>query len=176
MFFKPANVNISDEEANHFFSAIKSNEVKTVRTLIQQQPSYLTLKECGNTPLHALIVSTSSSFYKYRTGEGCNLSNMINVLLAPEIIGADIKNDCGQTALHIVMYRVESAPNQKVDIVKALLENGARVDVENKDGETVLALINKLGYYSAKQNDEAAQIVDLIEAQNMQNSMQKSAY
>ncbi len=122
--------------ATPFLVAAKLAEVDIMRVLATAKADPLAPTKNGLTPLMAAVSPDRRSLALRSLHAGQAVNQALEAVRLVLQLGADVNaaNDEGDTALHIAAAKGANA------IVQLLVENGARLDVKNKLGQTPLSL------------------------------------
>ncbi len=122
-------------EATPFLLAARSADLAAMRLLLEHGAEPLTTTKSGNTALTLAsgVVFLEGGFGQFEGPPKSDLLEAVQLLLE---LGADVNtgNSKGQTALHGAVYRGAD------DVIRFLVEAGARTDAEDAAGRTPLLL------------------------------------
>ena len=122
-------------EATPFLLAARSADLDAMRFLLEHGADPLATTKGGNT---ALTLASGVVFLEGGFGqfEGPPKSDVLEAVRMALELGANVNaaNDRGQTALHGAVYRAAD------DVIRFLVEAGARTDAEDASGRTPLRL------------------------------------
>lgn len=115
----------NQQASNHrtLIEAVSEKNLEKVRALIKEKKNIKNINlqdELGHTVLHMATINQQE--------------DMILLLLSVEGIKVDIRNQVGETPLHIAIKKVQDPQN--VTVIQSLNEKGANGAVKNIDGET----------------------------------------
>jgi serine/threonine-protein phosphatase 6 regulatory ankyrin repeat subunit B len=161
-----ANVNVADDNgwtalriAAHF------GRLTTVQALLGAPEININAQDSeGSTALYIAALNGNYDVVKELINHGANVNlanndrwtplisatgkghlTTIQALLSVPGININAKNDGGLTALYI------AALNDNYDVVKALIKQGADVDITDNHGQTPMMVANSLGYMTIVQ-------------------------
>jgi ankyrin repeat protein len=103
--------------------AIATNNLETVRHLIQKGADPTVANNDGSTPLHAAVYHVKSI-------------ETVSLLLGNEQVDINRRDKNGLTALHYAINAMEREQSNNVEMVRYLLEKGADPTIRNNDGTT----------------------------------------
>lgn len=110
-----------------------TSDVALARILLEGKANVNIENKSGWTPLHSACFSDKKNI------------NMVKLLLSNEKTEINKRTKDGKTALH---YAVEAG---RLDVVKLLIENGAKIDIKDKKGYNPLRIAKKLNNIEIEQ-------------------------
>ena len=149
-------------EATPLLFAARSGDVEALRLLLEHGADPLAVTKGGNT---ALTLAAGVVFHEggQGQGEGPPKADALEAVQLLMELGCDVnaKNENGQTALHGAVYRAAN------DVIRFLVANGARTDVEDARGRTPLELAEEGPNQGASRirRDAAAALLRELEGQ-----------
>ena len=125
-------------EATPFLLAARSADLDAMRLLLEHGADPLVTTKGGNTALTLVsgVVFLEGGFGQFEGPPQSDVLEAVQLLLE---LGADVNtgNSGGQTALHGAVYRAAD------DVIRFLVDAGARTDVEDAAGRTPLRLAER---------------------------------
>ncbi len=149
-------------EATPLLFAARSGDLNALRLLLEHGADPLATTKGGNT---ALTLAAGVVFHEggQGQGEGPPKADALEAVQLLMELGCDVnaKNENGQTALHGAVYRAAN------DVIRFLVANGARTDVEDARGRTPLELAEEGPNQGASRirRDAAAALLRELEGQ-----------